>query len=1027
MAKNSKNKLLFMALLLTVLLVSSAYATLASTVNAAEITAQEKGFAILNEVVGLDMENYDTASKEGAQDSYLGVVPQENVRYTLESNGSKIDALYTFANGKLRMVNVLENEGSPRLTKSATKPVQLGNKTIQVIDVPETAKVFLEDYQTYSGNPFYGDLASMLENVEANENLTKTVGNVKLEVTVSEGSTVFRWTYTINGIDAPSKCVAIGYKNGFLKYFIDNWDLYKIGSTTVNISEQEAIDIAMERARGFSWNMGSDNESVKISGFTVTNAMIWENVFCSNMYADTPRSEDPLMLYPMRHVWVSLDKFYPGNVYGFNVYVWTDTGEVCYINERVSTLDPPTDLIATDADFTVESINNKALVEIAKSNSLPFTWIVLFAFTIVMLGTVPVWLLRNRSLLKRPVKIGGILLCILSSSILLMPVWTVGAVEYTRRALIWGSESTGDTSFWNGSAWVTGRKTADEIYRQRVTSNAIKNYFIDDGYDTDNYQGTGSIKAQILYNISNAEANYNNVAVVDFDHGVGNTNMTGIPVNEFHYMFEDNEGTKIDGEWDVDKGVYDYEVYKETSGDTFFAFINTCMSACIDDTVGDYNSTQGIVNPNDPPQNQRARGMPFAWTHRLVTENPTTTPPSGYMSCNGYTHPDGDIHCYIGCPAGSAALDQTITGVSPLYATWLENFFWYALSFDISVNAALDEASLRNFDCLFGETDLATGFTAIWPQYFDGYWHYSGPGVSGPGTLAVYGNGNVHLYEYFVHDYVDATWYGYYAGVDNPDGIEGGSNDDSYAVLYAIGWYGDQAVIFGSIGWEATGHIYLYGLTDYGYNSHVLVYVSNTWGNWENWDAVNENLWVSQTSPGWIDVGTYAGKFRYIAVVVYADQAPSILAVDSVLVIPSPPQSEQYWVYEADKYEDGGTVYDLDYINGSYHDGNSATIYAPDYPDRADIIGTLNEEVVGGGHVYIYGCSYPGGYLSDMYVYVSSNYQDWYQVGSMMTITATSPYWIDVGTYGSSFRYVRIVGYDSHNSVRLVLDCVRVT
>jgi hypothetical protein len=62
-----------------------------------------------------------------------------------------------------------------------------------------------------------------------------------------------------------------------------------------------------------------------------------------------------------------------------------------------------------------------------------------------------------------------------------------------------------------------------------------------------------------------------------------------------------------------------------------------------------------------------------------------------------------------------------------------------------------------------------------------------------------------------------------------------------------------------------------------------------------------------------------------------------------------------------------------------------------------------------------------------MYVYVSNNGQDWYQVGSMKTITDSSPYWIDFGTYGSTFTYVRIVGYNGGNSVRLLLDCVRIT
>ena len=55
MTKNSKRKPLFMMLLLTLLLVSSAYAVLISSVNAAEMTIQQKGLSILTNVVGLDL------------------------------------------------------------------------------------------------------------------------------------------------------------------------------------------------------------------------------------------------------------------------------------------------------------------------------------------------------------------------------------------------------------------------------------------------------------------------------------------------------------------------------------------------------------------------------------------------------------------------------------------------------------------------------------------------------------------------------------------------------------------------------------------------------------------------------------------------------------------------------------------------------------------------------------------------------------------------------------------------------------
>jgi hypothetical protein len=1044
MKTNSKRKLLFTTIMFAALLISSAYAALIPKVDAAELPPQglpvsppevdvsksaieEKGLSILSNVLSLDMEKYATASKEGPQDLYMDAIPEENVHYTLQSDDSKVDMLCTFAKGNLRMMNVLESEGAPHMTKLVTKPVDLGNATLQVIDLVGTAKGFLSDYQSYSEKAFYGELRSMLENVDADKNSTKTVGNVKLEVTVSEGSTVFRWTYTINGIDAPSKCVALGYKNGFFKYFIDNWDLYKIGSTAVNISVEEAIGIAMERARAFSWNMGSDNDTFKISGFKVANAMIWENVFCSNIYAEKARSEDPLMLYPMRHVWVSLDKFYPGNVYGFNVYVWADTGEVCDIHERVSTMDPPAELMATSNDFTIEPLSDQASVDETKSDSLSVGWIVLPVFAAVMLGTVPVWFLlsKKHNFPKRRVfKVGGVLLCLLISSMLLLPISAVSAYP-TRRALIWGAESTGDTSYWNGTDWVTGRKTSAEIYRQQVSSNAISNYFEDDQYAVDNYQGDGSIKYCILDNITDAETNYSKVAVVDFDHGIGGNETYRGASGEWHFQFEDNVGI-ISGEeadpedpdnWVNTHMVYDMDIYDETDEKTFFALINTCLSAYIDDELEAiypdttvYDTTQGLVNG-------RARGMPFAWTHRIVREKGPGFNTNDHMSSDGYANPDDGDFCYIGFPWGSAALDQTITGIAPKYATWLENFFWYALSFDISVNNALDEASLDNFEDLFGDTDLATGFSAVWPWWNGEEWDDTPwPGC----TLVVYGNGNMRLYEYFVHDYLSATGTGIWE-IDDPDNIEGGSNDGQYTRMFAyyFPWIGNsQALLRCSIGWEATGHIYLYGYATT--TSYLQVWVSYDDSNWNQVDSFT----VYQGSPQWIDVGSYANKFRYIAIVVYPQ---GVVYLDSVLIIPQPQQSGHYWVPSITDYSWYGSsagVANPNYLIGSFNDGQYTHLHAGEYQDQAMIVGAMNAEAH--GHIELYGYS-GAGYTSHLYVYVSYDNINWDPVRDFY-VSQSSPHWIDCWTWSSNFRYIAIVVYrDAGYSAYLYVDSVKVT
>jgi len=133
-----------------------------SPVYAVEATIEEKGLTILNDVVGLDITKYAVATKEYPHDNaslYRSVVPQETVGYVLTYESSKLRVLCTFANGNLQILHVLENEGEPSLTKSASIP--------SIVDL---AKAFLGNYQKYTANSFYGELALTLDDVDVNEN-----------------------------------------------------------------------------------------------------------------------------------------------------------------------------------------------------------------------------------------------------------------------------------------------------------------------------------------------------------------------------------------------------------------------------------------------------------------------------------------------------------------------------------------------------------------------------------------------------------------------------------------------------------------------------------------------------------------------------------------------------------------------------------------------------------------------------------------------------------------------------------------
>jgi hypothetical protein len=312
--------------------------------------------------------------------------------------------------------------------------------------------------------------------------------------------------------------------------------------------------------------------------------------------------------------------------------------------------------------------------------------------------------------------------------------------------VVWGSESTGARNPPStGESW---RKSNSEVTWQRQTSSYIDWLFNRNGYVSANNQGsnnTGSGREAILSKIQNLEQNYPRYAVVDFDHGVG------ISINNiFHYMFEDNTGTRVGTAYDNSVAasgntVFDYNVYGNTTGKAFFAFINTCMSA-------DYSNAYSAIPSTDTYSSYTqgtlpdgsARGMPYAWTHRYV---------GSQMSSDGYgSGKDSGNNCYIGFNYGSAALDQTILNSDYHYYYWIYHFFYYALSNDYSIHTALDLASQDAFyySPNFDGSPLNTGFTAIWPMYIQGQWRDSWQGTNF--TMAnchmkIYGNSDLKLYQ----------------------------------------------------------------------------------------------------------------------------------------------------------------------------------------------------------------------------------------------------------------------------------------
>ncbi|MDH5691215.1 MAG: hypothetical protein OEY81_07300 [Candidatus Bathyarchaeota archaeon] len=273
-----------------------------------EWSAPDETLIFLTDVIGFDMIKYNAQLSDYHVEypSDYGGLTQEEVIYTLESARSKLFVGCVFINKTLAVYGLKVLEGSPLYVQP------------QPANVLDATKGLLDRYQTYSGASHLQEMQDMLDIVTEIANMTTISGNVKFQMSVSGNLTSISWMYTCNGIDFIVKKIGVSFKNGALRGFQNNWDLYKVGSTDVNVSEEEAIRIARERAKDYMVNVwpGPDVELDLVEEPLITRLT-------------GSRGREPLTLYPFWFVELYFNKVY-NNSYAMQVGIWADTGEIEY-------------------------------------------------------------------------------------------------------------------------------------------------------------------------------------------------------------------------------------------------------------------------------------------------------------------------------------------------------------------------------------------------------------------------------------------------------------------------------------------------------------------------------------------------------------------------------------------------------------------------------------------------------------------------------------------------------------------------
>jgi hypothetical protein len=319
MVTHFRRKFLFATVFLSILSTCCVCVSPIPRVSAAETDIENKMMEILTDVIGLNLENYTVHITLNSDKDYQGLVQKDvDATLRLSQNYTWVMSVKAyFVNNKVRMIYI----------PYPTLPAEYPDADVTV----EMAKDFLERYQNYAGDSFYGELASMLDDVDLTDNVTKSAGNIQLEAkNFGNFVAAYNWRYTDeNGVTAHSKSVLLEYERGRLVGFSNSWHLYTIGGTP-EISGEEATEIAIEAVQNYSYEVTTDNGTSTVTGFEIAPESLGHEVlsYLNNPNSSLARGGDPFTLYPSWYVPIGFNQSYPGGVTGIIVTVWADTGEV---------------------------------------------------------------------------------------------------------------------------------------------------------------------------------------------------------------------------------------------------------------------------------------------------------------------------------------------------------------------------------------------------------------------------------------------------------------------------------------------------------------------------------------------------------------------------------------------------------------------------------------------------------------------------------------------------------------------------
>src|SRR5665647_1097032 len=157
-----------------------------------------------------------------------------------------------------------------------------------------------------------------MKQVGSEKNLLEVSGNLSLHISISPSLVQYRFSNYLNGVEYTGVTVSMGNYSGDV--FFDDYRVWqKIGNTRINITQDQAIQIAKDTAQRYSYNHTFGNgTSVLISNLNVTG--VYRTSLSSCLRGDST-------LYPLYNIGLNVTGL-PSKSVGIGVFVWANDGTI---------------------------------------------------------------------------------------------------------------------------------------------------------------------------------------------------------------------------------------------------------------------------------------------------------------------------------------------------------------------------------------------------------------------------------------------------------------------------------------------------------------------------------------------------------------------------------------------------------------------------------------------------------------------------------------------------------------------------